>query len=395
MQRLVGSVRNYEWGSLEFIPNLLGKPADNKPQAEYWLGAHLSSPSKIEIAGTSYDLAEWLKTNPQALGKQVRARFGSELPFLVKVLSARVPLSLQAHPNARDAASGFAKENEQGISLDDPKRTFKDPHHKPELIIALTPFDALVGFRDPSETLDLFDRLGVKASLEPVIGPLRHRSGQAGLAEVFLDVLTVNDERIALANEIVSAAVGHVHDKGELGEFARTAVLLDEYFPNDPSLIAALLLNRRHLEPGEGLHVREGTMHAYLNGSGIEVMASSDNVLRGGLTNKHIDVDALVQVVNFRSEIAPILHPTPLSEGVCEYRIDEDAFRVWRISPSKHLGVLPASDTARIVLVAEGEMSMFCKDENLKLERGQSAFLPAGEEIGFTGTGQALSLIHI
>lgn len=389
MQRLVGSVRNYEWGSLDYIPNLLGKQADDKPQAEYWLGAHLSSPSKIEVAGTYCNLAEWLRTNPQALGQQVRARFGSELPFLVKVLSARVPLSLQAHPNAANAAAGFARENEQGISLDDPKRTFKDPHHKPELIIALTPFDALVGFRDPSETLDLFDQLGVKASLEPVLGPLRHRNEEAGMAEVFLDVLTVNDERIALANEIVSAAVSHAHDEGELGDFARTAMLLDEYFPNDPSLIAALLLNRRHLEPGEGLHVREGTMHAYLSGSGVEVMASSDNVLRGGLTNKHIDVDALVQVVNFRSEIAPILHPSPVSKGVCAYRIDEDAFRVWRISPSKRLGVLPASDTARIVLVTEGKMSMYCRDETLTLTRGQSAFLAADEEIGFTSAGQA------
>ncbi len=389
MQRIVGTIRHYDWGSPDFIANLLGNPVTDVPNAEYWLGTHPSSPTTITDDGNKSDLRTFLKANPQLLGEKIRGNYGDELPYLVKILSAAAPLSLQAHPNEEDARAGFEKENAEGIALDDPRRTFKDPRPKPELIVALTEFDALVGFRDPAESYRLFTALGDIPELDSVIGPLENRRGSAALEEVFLDALSIDEDRRWIVNEVASAAIKHIDDPGKVGDFARTAVLIDEHFPGDPSLIAALLLNRRHLHPGQALHVSPGTMHAYLNGSGVEVMTSSDNVLRGGLTGKHIDADALVRVVTFKSEPAKILMPSQVRGGVETYDYPDSTYRVWRIKPDGDAVELPAESSARILLVTEGSLLLHSAGRQELLERGQSVFLAAEEQVSALGDGTA------
>lgn len=384
MRLLTGTVMNYEWGSRTALPTLLGLPEDGKPQAEYWLGAHPAGPALID--GDALDA--WLARHPQAVRGSTAERFGDRFPFLMKYLAADRPLSLQAHPNAAEARAGYQAEQEAGVPLDAPERGFKDPYPKPEMLVATTDFDALAGFRDPADTLELFDALDVSESLEPIIGPLRHRNGEAALAEVFLDCLTADDSRRHNLEEVVAACVRHVDDDGELGRFARAAVRLDEFFPGDTSLLAALLLNCVHLEPGQGLRVDPGVLHAYLRGEGIEILASSDNVLRGGLTNKHVDVSALISVVDFTPQPPPLVEPAEQEDGLFCYPSTAEEFALWRaeLVPGRHVAV-PASDTPRIMLVTAGEVDVHEGNSTTGLHQGQAAFLASEEHAGLTGEG--------
>ncbi|GAA2180982.1 mannose-6-phosphate isomerase, class I [Brooklawnia cerclae] len=386
MQPLTGAAKRYDWGSPNAIPEILGIPSDGRPVAEYWLGAHPSAPALV--GGVPLDRA--IDADPAMIGYSARHEFDGRLPFLLKLLSAARPLSLQAHPNDAQAAEGFARENAADIPLDALDRTFKDPWAKPEMLVALTEFDALAGFRDPAATLALFDGLGLEGRAETVIGPLRHRTCPAALAEVFLDCLILDDKRRTVLTDVVVAAVNHVNDPGELGEFARTAVLLDEHFPGDPSLLAALLLHRRRLRPGEALHVAPGVMHAYLEGTGVEIMATSDNVLRGGLTSKHIDAYSLVQVVDFSPGPMPVLQPSQEAPGLWFYAADERAFALWRLElvPGRSIEA-PAESSGRIVLATDGEIGLSTGSDGLVLRRGQSAFVSAGESVVVSGQGQA------
>lgn len=387
MQPLTGSIKRYDWGSVDAIPRLLGIPVDGQPVAEYWLGAHPLGVSQLN-GGTALDKA--IESDPSMIGDSARHEFGGRLPYLVKLLSAAQPLSLQAHPNLADAQAGYERENRVQLPIDSPERTYRDPWDKPELIIALTQFEALAGFRDPKVTADLLSRLGIAPHTETLFAPLRHRSPEAGLAEVFLDCLVLDEERRGAVTDVVTAAVHHLDAQGELGEFARTAVLLDEHFPGDPSLLAALLLNRRNLQPGEALHLRPGTMHAYLSGTGVEVMGSSDNVLRGGLTNKHIDASALVQVVDFTPQQMPVLRPDKEAPGLWHYMAGERAFATWRIdaAPGRMIE-LPAELSGRILLVTSGEVGLSTGPDGLILQCGQSAFIGASEQVWASGDGQA------
>lgn len=384
MQRLLGKVQHYHWGSTDVIPSWLGIEPTGQPHAEYWLGAHPSAPATVE---GGLPLTEAIASDPDVLGQATRKRFGDQLPFLVKILSADKALSLQTHPPAELAAAGFAKEEAAGLPLGDPTRNYKDPNAKPELALALTPMDALVGFRDPAETVELFDALGVATSLESVIGPLRHRRGGAALAEVFLDALVRDDEHLEMTKQLVVAAVKHAADDGALGEFARTIVQLDAQFPGDPSLVGALLMNRIRLQPGQAIHLRPGVLHAYLGGTCIEVMGNSDNVLRGGLTSKHIDPGALVEVASFEFGSPEIISASS-DERVARYDIDEEVFAVWRIAPSQEPIALPASGLPRVLVCWDGELQLTdAEDNTLRLARGQAAFLAAGEQVRGYGDG--------
>lgn len=387
MQPLIGSIKRYDWGSVDAIPNMLGITNDGRPLAEYWLGAH---PLGVALLDGSTPLDQAIAADPSIIGDSARLEFGGRLPYLMKLLSAARPLSLQAHPNRADARVGFERENRAQLPLDAPDRTYRDPWDKPELIIALSEFDALAGFRDPKVSADLLSRLGIAPHTELIFAPLRHRQGSAGLAEVFLDCLVLDEERRGAVTDVVTAAVRHLNDPGELGEFARTAVLLDEHFPGDPSLLAALLLNRRTLQPGEALHLTPGTMHAYLSGTGVEVMGSSDNVLRGGLTSKHIDAVSLVQVVDFTPDPMLTLSPDQEAPGLWHFAAGERAFATWRIdaTPGRMIE-LPAELSGRILLVTAGEIGLSTGSDGLVLQCGQSAFIRAGEQVRASGDGQA------
>ena len=377
MERLTGTVQHYAWGTTDAIPALLNQPPDGRPYAEYWLGAHASSPSIV--AGES--LASRIAHGPDVLGKKSRVAFGEQLPYLLKVLSARHALSLQAHPSREQAEEGWARENRAGVALDAPERTYKDAWPKPEIMVALDEFHSLCGFRDPHETAALFAALGVADQLGSVIGPLTERKGPAALAEVFLDVLSLGEERAHVLDEVVSAAMHHRYDDGEVGVFARTALELDEVFPADASILAALLMNRVVLQPGEAMFVPAGRMHAHLQGTGIEVMANSDNVIRGGLTAKHIDVEELIKVVSFAPVVPEVLLPRNTRRGVWKYDTPCSEFETWKLSLTTDLGPVrvPGRGSARILLVVSGSCTAESEGHTLTLHQGESAFLSGHE----------------
>lgn len=383
MQPLTGTVKNYAWGSPDAIPAILGTEADGTPQAEYWLGAHRGGPAAI--GGTTLD--RLVISRPGILG-EAEQRFDGQFPYLLKILAAAQPLSLQAHPSGDQARTGFESEQARGVPLDDPTRTYKDTWPKPEMLVALGPFEALWGFRDPLRTAELFDALEPRESLEPLIGPLRHRGAEAGLAEVFLECLCPDEVHRAMINGVLSAALDHAEDRDEVGGFARLALTLDEFYPSDPTILAALLLNHVHLSKGQGLHVPAGVLHAYLSGTGIEIMASSDNVVRGGLTPKHIDVDALVSLLHFAPSEPDIITPSPVGAGVCHYPTAEPEFSLWRVElvPDRP-AVLPGDERARILLVIEGHVTILDEQgaELGGIRQGESVFFEASERAVLRG----------
>lgn len=401
MQSLNGVVKHYDWGAPEAIPNLLRVPDDGTPWAEYWLGTHPSGPASLADADDPDEatLAGWLDSHHQAISPAETVAFGPRLPFLLKLLAAEQPLSLQAHPNRADAQAGFAAEQAKGLPIDDPTRNFKDDWPKPELLIAVTDFEALSGFRDPAKTLELFEALGVDPEItSPTLGPLRYRAGAAALAEVFLDCLTLDGTRLAILNHVLSAAVKHQDDDNQVGAFARLAISLDEHFPGDPSLLAALLLNQVRLSPGQGLYNRAGLVHSYLRGTGIEVMASSDNVLRAGLTSKHVDHAALASIISFEPGPAGVIDALPgplgtVTDGPMSWRYptDDAEFAIWRLEPSPLLGstTLPGADRARIVFVTDGHLVLSDGPDALEVLQGEAVFVGADETLEMTGDAMA------
>ncbi|MCL2483279.1 MAG: mannose-6-phosphate isomerase, class I [Propionibacteriaceae bacterium] len=379
MLHLTGKIRDYAWGSLTAIPELLRNQPTGEPQAEYWLGAHPLAPATID----GMDLDVVLHDHPDWVGDRTYRAFGDRFPVLMKILAAEHPLSLQAHPNREQAQQGYAQETKQRIPLDAPKRIYRDDWPKPELLVALTEFDGLCGFRNPAETVQLFEDLGVGATFAQVIGPLTKRKGPAALAEVFLDILS--QDHPDHVNEVLHLASRHADDDSELGLFARTAVDLNRYFPQDPSILAALLLNRIHLEPGQGLFLPTRTLHSYLGGVGIEVMACSDNVLRGGLTSKYIDVDELIRVVEFiPCEVAPV--QTEDDAGFVRYLTPTPEFAVWRAELSSQPMTIPRRDSCRIALVVDGEARLRQAESTIDLATGEAVLIPYGEDVTASGS---------
>lgn len=384
MLELIGVRQRYPWGTKDAIPALLGRATDGQPWAEQWFGAHPLGDSPTPDGST---LSEHLAQDPNQLGKASLMTFGRRLPFLVRYFLPPPPLSLQAHPTRQQAREGHARESLLGIPLNASERSFKDDWPKPEMIVALTSFEALVGFRDPLVTAQLFEDLGVGDALASVIGPLRDRSGSPAIQEVFLDVLSLDDRR-HLVDEVLGAAVNHLDAPGELGVFARTAVEIDEFFPSAPGILAALLLNRFSLEPGQALALPPGVMHSYLRGTCIEVMANSDNVLRGGLTTKHIDVDALLHVVDFAPGSNDVLLPSG-SDGTYIYPTSFEEFELWLLQPTDGDTLqLPRGDSGRICLVASGSFELIGDADPIALTAGHAVFVAAEEAVAVRGEGR-------
>ncbi|WP_130866555.1 mannose-6-phosphate isomerase, class I [Acidipropionibacterium timonense] len=375
MRSLTGHVQHYAWGSTDAIPAILGARPDGTPWAEYWLGAHRSAPSTLEGDG---DLDAWLSRHPAELGEASRTAFGDRLSYLLKILSADQALSIQAHPSRDQAQAGFAAENEAGIALDAPERIFRDDWPKPEMIVALTPFDALCGFRDVPTSLELLAGLGPVEGLDELLAPLRTGTPQAGLARVLTACLKPSETQRRVIAELVETCRARVEEN----PVARTAVDLDRDHPGDPSILAALLMNRVSLVPGQCLQLSAGTMHAYLRGTGIEIMASSDNVLRGGLTGKHIDVDALLALADLSPQAVVGQDPQRLAGGVDAYRTVFPEFGLWRLAGPVDAD-LPASDLGRIVLVVEGSLTL----ATTTLTAGRAVWVAAGECVHVRGDG--------
>lgn len=374
MDRLSNTIRPYAWGSTTAIAELLGVEPSGEPQAEMWMGAHPGAPSRTERGA----LNAVIEAEPEReLGPEAVAKFGPRLPFLLKILAAGAPLSLQVHPDLAQAKEGYADEESRGVPMDAPNRNYKDANHKPELICALTAFDGLCGFRAPAETADLLEALGVD-SLKPYVDLLRAHPEDAALREVLTAVLTADPEQMA---ETVAEVTGAAQRLG--GPYAPYAGIAHHY-PGDPGVIAAMLLNHVRLQPGEALFLGAGVPHAYLDGLGVEIMANSDNVLRCGLTPKHVDVPELLRIVRFEATDPGVLRPeaSPADEEVYETPIDE--FRLSRFTLPE--GAAPHDLTAatpQILLCTAGSV----RAGELPLTPGQSVFVPAGEKVEVSGVG--------
>jgi mannose-6-phosphate isomerase len=301
----------------------------------------------------------------------------------MKVLAAAQPLSLQAHPDRSQAELGFAREEDAGIPRDAPTRTYKDDWPKPEALCALGDFHALCGFREPAETYALIEVLDVPAALD-LVHPLR-AGGAAELRQVFGDLLRLSGAA-TLVGEVVRAATTLTREPGSIGQFARTAVELAAHHPQDPGVLAGLLLNRVLLHRYEALYLPAGNLHAYLSGTGVEIMANSDNVLRGGLTSKHIDVDQLLEVLDFTPGWAGPVPVTEEAPGIHRYRTGAPEFELWRLEVDGQLPA-PADGLGRVLLATDGSARVRSADQELSLAAGQSVFLRADDEAVLLGRG--------
>ncbi|WP_028649750.1 mannose-6-phosphate isomerase, class I [Nocardiopsis sp. CNT312] len=374
MLRLTNQVRPYAWGARTAIPRLLGTEPDGTPQAELWLGAHHGAPSTVHPDGGPVPLPRFIADDPHGvLGPRTVERFGARLPFLLKFLAADAPLSLQVHPDTARARSGFEAEERAGIPVGAPHRNYRDPHHKPELLLALDPFEALCGFREPA---------AARRDLEGLEGEL------AGLLR---RDLAVSDTHEALRSALTRLLRLPVPERGRLlaefvaewsacgGRGAHTGIVTDlaDRYPGDPGAVAALLLNRVTLRPGQALFLPAGNLHAYLRGTAVEVMASSDNVLRAGLTHKHVDVPELLDVVDFSVLPVPYTGPRRL-DGRREFRPEAPEFTLHEIGPGRVAAYLPGEGPS-VVLVLDGRVEMVAEvGHGLTLVRGESVFIPAG-----------------
>ncbi|MCZ2829710.1 mannose-6-phosphate isomerase, class I [Modestobacter sp. VKM Ac-2986] len=382
MWQMTNAVRHYPWGSRTVIPELLGEPSPaEQPYAELWMGAHPGQPSVLSD-GRPLDAA--IAADPQGmLGDSVRHRFGDRLPFLMKVLAADLPLSLQAHPTTAQAQVGFAAEQAAGIPLDDPTRTFKDPYHKPEILLAITPVEALCGFRPIAESLHCLAKLQL-AELMPTIAALAN----GGLRAAIPQLLALSERRReSLVTAVAAKAASFVaaHDPEFINTY-RWAASLAETYPGDPGVVISLMCNHLRLAPGEAVFLPAGNLHAYLSGAGVEVMASSDNVLRGGLTNKHVDLAALIEVLDFTDGRVPVIHPV-LGPGGLRYPTPVRDFDLTRVQIAFEPGVLTTSGP-QVLLCTEGAAVLEGPDGEVVLQKGESAFVPAGQLV--TACGPAI-----
>jgi mannose-6-phosphate isomerase len=326
-------IRPYAWGSRTAIAELLGAPSPSPhPQAELWIGAHPADSSTLVDERGERSLADVIAQDPVAvLGARTHARFGARLPFLLKVLAAAEPLSLQAHPSAEQASRGFATEEAAGIPRTSPNRNYRDSSHKPELICALTPFHALCGFREPASTVRLLSALKVP-NLDHYLGLLSGQQDANGTRALFSSIITIPPARLGpLLTDVLAACVMQLQEGSDFDLEYRTALALGERYPGDPGVLASLLLNRFVLSPGEALYLPAGNLHAYLAGVGIEIMANSDNVLRGGLTPKHVDVAELMKVLDFSTGEVPVLRGDPDVDGEVVYPTPTPEFRLSRL----------------------------------------------------------------
>ena len=396
MDRLTNVIRPYAWGSRTALPDLLGAEPTGEPQAELWMGAHAGAPSTIDRGSGPQPLNAVIELDPEReLGAASVRRFGPALPFLLKILAAGEPLSLQVHPDLDQARAGFAAEEARGLALDAPDRNYKDANHKPELICALDEFDGLCGFRAPAQTALLFEALGVPA-LRPIARTLRGESEETALREALTAILAAGPEAMAATVRETTAALEQAAKAVEAGDVSGSALaslpgsMLDSLrsyadvgacFPGDPGVVAALLLNRVRLQPGEALYLGAGVPHAYLSGLGVEILANSDNVLRSGLTPKHVDIPELLRVVVFRSLVPDVLHPVAGADGEQVYPTPIDEFRLSRFTlggATPTAGRIPGA-TPQILLCTEGTAVLTdAQGSSVTLHRGESVFVPAG-----------------
>lgn len=381
MYRLGGVERNYEWGSKDAIPWLTSQPVTDMPVAELWFGTHETGPA--ELLDEGQNLREVIAADPTGtLGHDIQARFGAQLPFMLKLIAPAKPLSLQVHPCLSDAIEGFKREEAAGIAMDDPTRNYRDSNHKPELVFALAKLEAMCGFRAPRRAIELLEGLNCEIT-ERLVAVLQADPTSAGMERAF--ELLIAGPRSPSAEQV--AEVAELCAKRRAAETSPSpradaiVELLQREYPGDPGVIAALLLNPVTLRAGEALFVPSGTVHAYLSGLAIEIQASSDNVLRAGLTPKHVDITEMLRCVDFVA--APPIRLAPelfgLATEVFYAPVDDFELSITRLRDThgeQHVrGAGP-----RIIMCVDGKIKI--RDESgdkQQLKSGQAVFVRADD----------------
>ena len=387
--RLINTIQEYAWGSRNAIPELIGEssPAD-KPQAELWMGAHPKAPSTVLLEdGGQLPLPELVAQDPAGtLGATVAQKFSGRLPFLFKVLAAALPLSIQAHPNLEQAREGFRRENELGIPLDAFQRNYRDTNHKPEVISALTPFWALNGFRPIPEMLDLLHSIGFP-SISEHLDAFRRNPDSAGLKRFFAALMRLDREtREKALEEAGDWACGQLNQEQRSGTaggetpttpIAHWLMRLQELYPGDIGVLSPVLLNLILLRPGDTMFLEAGVLHAYLEGMGIELMANSDNVIRGGLTPKHMDVEELPAILRFDGKAVQLVEPHQTVPGERVFRTPAEEFRLAeiRVQPDTPY-TSPKIRSIELMICPDGEGAIGAVDP-LPLSKGDSLMIPA------------------
>jgi len=393
-------IRDYAWGHHRYIPDFLGIPnPQDRPFAELWMGAHPLASSEI-IAGASsgarkkIKLSEFIpKEMNEVLGPEVSKKYGG-LPFLFKLLAAGESLSIQAHPTKEMAEEGYEREEKAGIPVDAPHRNYRDDNHKPEIIMAITPFTAMIGFREPEEILKAFSLLEQNSEMKSFLGEVSaalKKDASRGL-RIFLEgLLTLKPRSRQILLDSAAETAGR-RENGFDSLQRRWIPHLISSFPGDIGALAPLFLNVVELQPGEALYQPPRALHAYLEGFGLELMANSDNVLRGGLTKKHIDVPELVKVLRFEAEEPEILTAGAAEKnGISRYETPVAEFSLGTASVTDDRRVrLDSHAGPMIVLAMDGELILSDGTEELRLTRGKSAFIPwKARALEIRGSGKA------
>lgn len=394
MFELSNVMRNYAWGSTTAIAELLGRTPGAQPEAELWMGAHVDSPSIAQTTAGPIPLDKLIADNPLAtLGADVEAQFGSKLPFLCKLLAAETALSLQVHPTLSQAKERFQAEELAGIPSGAAWRNYKDDNHKPEMIFALSEFHALCGFRHCADAAQLFAKVrqalvdsgsSSPALLEEIISTLNSRMvEQAVIRQAFTKLIAGGEAAAALVDDAAAALRSRFDSDPDYPRDPAllTVVELAVQYPADPGVLISLLLNRITLEPGQAIYLPAGNIHAYLHGLGLEVMASSDNVLRGGLTGKHVDVPELLNTVDFQPSVVPYV---PVSKSHLGQELLEPPFAefvVQRLELSADSEPIPVVQRGPVILICiSGSVRLDSPQSERVMVRGGTVFVPANEE---------------
>ena len=366
-------IQDYAWGSSSAIPELLEyENKDRIPQAELWMGAHQRGTSRLIGEKGNISLSEYINENKEEiLGEHISSLYG-DLPFLFKVLAAGSPLSIQVHPDKKQAEEGFRKENERSVPLDAFNRNYKDDNHKPEIICALTPFGAMCGFRTYEKILANFQKVDLNIFRKEV-KRFSHNRTPEGLESFFNEIMSLDGEKKNLfINELVSKSENIKEDVFEW------VLKLYGKYPEDAAIAAPLYLNLLLLQPGQALYLSAGELHAYLDGMGMELMASSDNVLRGGLTPKYIDRDELKKILKFSGVDPNILEARKIKEGESTYFTPSEEFELTRIDLDKDSDYfIEKNNKVQILFAVEGHVLFSSeKEKDLLLNKGESVFIP-------------------
>jgi len=374
-------IQNYAWGSSAAIAELTGRPFPTKePEAEMWMGAHPKAPSMVMTRQRDESLLDLIQKHPlDILGKETAEAYGNRLPYLFKVLAIENPLSIQVHPNREQAKQGFARENILNIPVGAADRNYRDDNHKPECICALTHFWALNGFRDKTTMINLL-REACADTLEAAIRVLEEKRDSKGVKS-FLDILlNLKEDDVQRTLDQVVPYAKECRNQDPVYDWMTR---LHRTYPGDIGVLFPLILNLVCLNPGEAMYLPAGQMHAYLKGVGIELMANSDNVLRGGLTPKHMDVSELLNILNFKEQPLSIIEPQKRRTWESVYPTPASEFELSVIETGKGEPYTSARERGvEILLLTSGEVDVFQgKDaEPMRLSRGMSIIVPAAVE---------------